>query len=94
MVFTHSSSGRNIRETSGAEDGTVRDTSSTEDRVMDRKSVWIDGRQIYILPWAKVWDALLSAPESESGSTRFFEGGQVPGELPHSIPQQYIMSSE
>jgi len=32
---------------------------------MDRKSVWIDGRQIYILPWAKVWDALLSAPESD-----------------------------
>lgn len=32
---------------------------------MDRKSVWIDGRQIYILPWAKIWDALLAAPEDD-----------------------------
>jgi hypothetical protein len=40
-------------------------TTTPEDRAMDRKSVWIDGRQVYILPWAKVWDALLSAPESD-----------------------------
>ncbi|MBI5420005.1 MAG: hypothetical protein HZA60_07945 [Deltaproteobacteria bacterium] len=32
---------------------------------MDRKSVWIEGRQIFILPWAKVWDALLAAPEDD-----------------------------
>lgn len=29
---------------------------------MDRKPVWINGRQIYVLPWARVWDALLAAP--------------------------------
>jgi hypothetical protein len=29
---------------------------------MDRKPVWINGRQVYVLPRAKVWDALLAAP--------------------------------
>ena len=32
---------------------------------MERKPVWIDGREVYIMPWAKVWDALLSAPEDD-----------------------------
>jgi len=53
MVFIHSSSGRNIRETSGAENETVNKTIFPEGRAMDRKSVWIDGRQVFILPWAK-----------------------------------------
>ena len=32
---------------------------------MDRKPVWIDGRQVYVLPWAKVGDALLAAPAAD-----------------------------
>ncbi|MGZ8428793.1 MAG: hypothetical protein ACXWWV_05280 [Candidatus Deferrimicrobiaceae bacterium] len=32
---------------------------------MDRKPVWINGRQVYVLPWAKVWDALLAAPAAD-----------------------------
>ena len=32
---------------------------------MDRKSVWVNGQEVFLLPWAKVWDALLAAPESD-----------------------------
>ncbi len=31
---------------------------------MDRKSVWIDGREVFVLPWARVWDVLMAAPSS------------------------------
>jgi hypothetical protein len=29
---------------------------------MDRKSVWINGKQVFVLPWALAWDALMAAP--------------------------------
>ncbi len=32
---------------------------------MDRKPVWINGRQIYVLPWARGWDVLMAAPADD-----------------------------
>lgn len=32
---------------------------------MDRKPVWIDGRQIFVLPWASVWDVLMALPPAD-----------------------------
>ncbi len=32
---------------------------------MDRKPVWINERQIFVLPWARGWDALLAAPPND-----------------------------
>ena len=32
---------------------------------MDRKPVWINGRQIFVLPWARVWDVLLVLPADD-----------------------------
>lgn len=32
---------------------------------MDRKPVWINGRKVFVLPWARVWDALMAAPSSD-----------------------------
>jgi hypothetical protein len=32
---------------------------------LDRKPVWINGRQIFVLPWARVWDTLLAAPAAD-----------------------------
>jgi hypothetical protein len=32
---------------------------------VDRKPVWINGRQIFVFPWAKVWDVLMAAPPSD-----------------------------
>ncbi|MEW6720243.1 MAG: hypothetical protein AB1346_07325 [Thermodesulfobacteriota bacterium] len=32
---------------------------------MDRKPVWINGRKIFVLPWAKVWDVLMALPADE-----------------------------
>ncbi len=31
---------------------------------MDRKSVWINDREVFVLPWARVWDVLMAAPPS------------------------------
>ena len=28
---------------------------------MDRKSVWINGQEVFVLPWAIAWDVLLAA---------------------------------
>ena len=32
---------------------------------MDRKPVWINGRQVFVLPWARVWDVLMALPADE-----------------------------
>jgi hypothetical protein len=32
---------------------------------MNRKSVWINGKQVFVLPWALAWDALLAAPGND-----------------------------
>jgi len=32
---------------------------------MDRKPVWINGRQVFVLPWARVWDVLMSLPPDD-----------------------------
>jgi hypothetical protein len=36
-----------------------------EEDALDRKPVWINGRQIFVLPWARVWDTLLAAPPAD-----------------------------
>ena len=33
--------------------------------MIDRKPVWINGRLVYLLPWARGWDALLAASEED-----------------------------
>lgn len=32
---------------------------------MDRKPVWIDGRQVFVQPWASVWDVLMAVPPAD-----------------------------
>jgi hypothetical protein len=32
---------------------------------MDRKPVWINGRKIFVLPWARVWDVLMALPADD-----------------------------
>jgi hypothetical protein len=32
---------------------------------MDRKPVWINGRQVFVLPWARVWDVLMALPADD-----------------------------
>lgn len=32
---------------------------------MDRKPVWINGRQVFVLPWARVWDVLMALPAED-----------------------------
>lgn len=32
---------------------------------MDSKPVWIDGREIFVLPWASVWDVLMAFPPAD-----------------------------
>jgi hypothetical protein len=32
---------------------------------MDRKPVWINGRQVFVLPWARVWDVVMALPAEE-----------------------------
>lgn len=32
---------------------------------MDRKPVWINGRKVYVLPWARVWDVLMALPADD-----------------------------
>lgn len=32
---------------------------------MDRKSVWINGQEVFVLPWAIAWDALLAAARND-----------------------------
>ncbi len=32
---------------------------------MDRKPVWINDRQVFVLPWARVWDVLMAAPPTD-----------------------------
>lgn len=32
---------------------------------MDRKTVWINDRRIFVLPRARVWNALLAAPAAD-----------------------------
>jgi hypothetical protein len=32
---------------------------------MNRKPIWINDRQVFVLPWARVWDILMAAPSSD-----------------------------
>jgi len=32
---------------------------------MDRKPVWINGRKVYVLPWARAWDVLMALPADD-----------------------------
>jgi hypothetical protein len=32
---------------------------------MDRKPVWINGRKVFVLPWARVWDVLMALPADD-----------------------------
>lgn len=32
---------------------------------MDRKPVWVNGRKVYVLPWARVWDVLMALPADD-----------------------------
>jgi hypothetical protein len=32
---------------------------------MDRKPVWINGRKVFVLPWARVWDVLMALPPDD-----------------------------
>jgi hypothetical protein len=61
---------------------------------MDRKPVWINGRQIFVLPWARVWDVLMALPADDFRAVWTARAHLVDGDGGRVSPDDIVYSGQ
>ncbi len=61
---------------------------------MDRKPVWINGRQVFVLPWARVWDVLMALPADDFRAVWTGRAHLVDGDGGRISPDDIVCSGQ
>jgi hypothetical protein len=61
---------------------------------MDRKAVWINGRQVFVLPWARVWDVLMALPADDFRAVWTARAHLVDGDGGRISPDDVVSSGQ
>jgi hypothetical protein len=61
---------------------------------MDRKPVWINGRKVFVLPWARVWDVLMALSADDFRAVWTARAYLVDGDGTRISPNEIVYSGQ